>query len=48
MLVLCRDVYHTTPDVVARLPARVVFEHLACIEIENRVRDAKWSKKSRD
>jgi hypothetical protein len=41
MLVLCRDVYHAPPDVVSRLPAGMVLEHLACLEVEDRVKRAK-------
>ncbi len=40
-LVLCRDVYHALPEEVARVPLKTALEHLACLEIETRVKNAK-------
>lgn len=33
-LVLCRDVYHCTPEDLERIPWNVIQEHLVCLEME--------------
>jgi len=35
-LVLCRDVYHCTPDALDRLPLQRVAQHLAALRAERR------------
>lgn len=33
-LILCRDVYHCTPDELRHIPAQTVEDHLLCIQAE--------------
>lgn len=43
-LLLCRDVYHCPPDVLARQPARTVLRHLTCLRAEAVVQRAQARK----
>lgn len=38
-LILCRDVYHCTPNALEEIPAATVLSHLTLIEVEAQVRD---------
>lgn len=40
-LVLCRDVYHCTPLELAKQPLKKVMRHLACLEVEGKVKAAR-------
>lgn len=33
-LVLCRDVYHCTPDRLQEIPLQTLLDHLTCLDVE--------------
>jgi hypothetical protein len=37
-LVLCRDVYHCTPNALADVPVQTALKHIICLNGENEVR----------
>lgn len=48
-LVLCRDVYHCTPVQLREIPMPTILEHLTCLAMEGKVRQAnrKFTRKKR-
>jgi hypothetical protein len=42
-LIFCRDVYHCTPDMLGKLPVKILIEDMAMLNIENQVKKSRAS-----
>lgn len=45
-LVLCRDVYHCDPVTLNRVPLTKILNHLTCLDVEGKVKEA-WRKRKK-
>lgn len=44
-LILCRDVYHCTPAELAQVPLATILDHLACMDVEAKVKQRRAKKR---
>jgi hypothetical protein len=47
-LILCRDIYHCAPPVLATIPLRTVAAHLTCLRVERAVQARRQKGRRRD